>query len=108
MLGHRKNEWASCRLTKPRFAKIDGLVELTKMRSAKRGYGSKLLQSVCQEADKLGKSLIVHVESTDGEKSEADLISWYAKHGFEQIQDSPPLMARCAKVTDQTVIKSKT
>lgn len=61
----------------------------------RKGYATTLLQDVCQEADAHGKTLLVFVKPYgDIEMSKTQLGDWYAKFGFQVIQEQPCLMAR--------------
>lgn len=56
----------------------------------KQGWGTKLVQEACSNADDLGKLLVIHIN-----RGNPQLENWYAKFGFEKIQDIPEiLMAR--------------
>lgn len=60
------------------------------------GLATKLLREVTMEADREGKTLLLWVRPY-GTMGERDLIAWYRKFGFEEIQQSPVLMARAAR-----------
>lgn len=67
--------------------------------SASRGHGaaSALLAKVITEADLNHMALLVVVEPFDDEPLDlAALSSWYSRHGFKLIQDSPRVMVRPA------------
>mgnify|MGYP001578879612 CR=1 FL=1 len=74
--------------------------EITKVHTdpeaQRRGDATRLLEQVCSEADALGITLVLWPKpyGDDIALSQAQLIAWYGKHGFLQIQPEPPLMAR--------------
>lgn len=51
-----------------------------------KGSGTRLIKAICAEADHADKVLILLPLE--------DKIKWYTSLGFEQIQDSPPIMMR--------------
>ena len=55
-----------------------------------KGLGTKLLKSVCKEADLDGTTLILMPDSDKLEK-------WYNTHDFKRVQDEPVLMIRVPK-----------
>ena len=94
MLGHREYEQASCtiRMIADLPMSLRDSVRLvhdlyTTPGKTGQGEGTKLLKSVCEEADSLGITLIL---MPDNDKLEA----WYNKHGFTRTQDNPVIMAR--------------
>jgi N-acetylglutamate synthase-like GNAT family acetyltransferase len=77
----------------------DGVREITKLRvpaeARKQGWASSLLGKITAEADRKGIVLVLWpMPFDDGPLDQAQLIAWYSKHGFEQIQPLPVLMAR--------------
>lgn len=54
-----------------------------------KGYASAMLREICQQASREGKALMLMPDNRD-------LATWYARHGFEIVQQSPLLMARQA------------
>lgn len=55
-----------------------------------KGQGTRLLRSVCIEADKDGMTLILMPDSEKLEK-------WYNGFDFQRVQDEPVLMVRTPK-----------
>lgn len=55
-----------------------------------KGQGTKLMQQICADADRLGKILMLVSDNTQLEK-------WYNKFGFERVQEKPILMFRHPK-----------
>lgn len=49
-----------------------------------KGYGSKLLKMICDEADKENAILMLQIVSS-GEMSDEDLTEWYRKYGFVEL-----------------------
>lgn len=60
----------------------------------RKGQASKLMWAVCKEADAWWLTLLVNVKSFDDGMSDEQLRKWYARFGFEVIQDDPCLMSR--------------
>ena len=58
-----------------------------------QGYANKLLAQIAKEADDARITIIVEPKAYD-ESEFTDLQSFYKKHGFAVIQDSPLLMMR--------------
>ena len=53
-----------------------------------KGYATLMMQSLCEQASKAGKALML--------MPEPELVTFYALHGFEVVQKNPVLMARQA------------
>jgi ribosomal protein S18 acetylase RimI-like enzyme len=66
---------------------------LVKPNMRRRGYGTKLLQEICKEADAIKASLALDVLSS-GEMTNEELKNWYWKFGFIISDD---MMIRKAK-----------
>lgn len=67
------------------------------MREEERGQGhaSALLREVCKEADAAAVMPVLFVEPFDTGLSAVDLVAWYGRHGFAEIQAEPVrMMAR--------------
>jgi len=62
---------------------------LTPESERRKGYASQMLREICQQASREGKALMLMPDTRD-------LATWYARHGFEIVQESPLLMARQA------------
>lgn len=87
-----------------RMAGIDGsvtsgLLEVKSVHTAKtqrrQGHASSLLNLLCKEADESGTILVLTPAQFDnGPIGTQQLKSWYAKFGFEVIQEKPVLMCR--------------
>lgn len=60
----------------------------------RKGHATALLHQVCAEADRSGKTLMIHVEPFGNEMTAEQLQKWYGKFGFVVVQDKPCLMAR--------------
>ncbi len=75
----------------------------TRRDSQQQGEATRLLHSVCEEADAAGVTLILWPRPYGGDValSQGQLLDWYAKFGFYQIQPEPPLMARMPWSTPQ-------
>lgn len=59
-----------------------------------KGHAGALLSTVCYEADKSRKVLILEPKPTDGRK-QSKLVKFYEKFGFKKVQSNPTiLMAR--------------
>jgi len=74
-----------------------GMLEITSLLTAVgergKGHASELLASVCAEADKAGKLLLIQPQPFDaGSMTQDQLTAWYAGHGFEVLQVEPELL----------------
>ena len=58
--------------------------------SRAKGFGSKLLREIIEDADREGTTLEIHPVPSGG-MTRKELISWYRRHGFqwEQSRASP-------------------
>lgn len=75
----------------------DDVREIASVTSTARGRGeaTALMHTVCAEADRDWKTLMIKVEPfDDGALDESKLRKWYSQFGFRVIQESPCLMAR--------------
>jgi GNAT superfamily N-acetyltransferase len=100
--GTRSNGPASLQLV--RMVGIDdsvteGLLEVKSVKTVKpqrhQGHASRLLEQVCEEADKNGTLLVLTPEQFDnGPIGSKQLQDWYERFGFAVIQDRPVLMCR--------------
>lgn len=97
MLGKREFEGASCliRMMADMPMQLRDTVRLvhdlkTDKGMRGKGQGTKLLNQVCEEADKEGKVLILMPDSDKLEK-------WYHGFNFERTQDKPVIMVRQPK-----------
>jgi GNAT superfamily N-acetyltransferase len=68
----------------------------------KRGHATRLMESVCQQADDTNIALIVNPQVYDGDISQKKLIKFYEKFGFTQIQKKPLLLVRYPTQPDLT------
>ena len=69
-----------------------------------RGHASALLREVCNEADAAGVMLVLFVEPFGTGLSADDLVAWYGRHGFAEIQARPVrMMARMIGATPRTL-----
>lgn len=94
MLGKREFEGASCwvrMMTDLPMQLRDSVRLIHDLKTDKgmrgKGQGTKLLQQVCEEADKAQKVLIL---MPDNDKLE----TWYNKFDFKRTQDNPVIMVR--------------
>ena len=89
-LGNRILGPATCALSESEV--MAGVIELSSLEvpewHRKKGAANKLMDAICEEADKASKVLLLK-PANDGW-----LVKWYASHGFRKIQDTPVLMAR--------------
>ena len=90
MLGKRKYGSAVCELRYSTALPIDLRQAVREVFNVKsdvkgKGDGSKLMQSIAEEADKANKMLIL---IPDNEKLE----KWYGKFGFEKVQTEPSVL----------------
>jgi len=61
----------------------------------RKGYATALLRDVCLDADMHAKTLLIFVRPYIGsEMTKQQLRAWYARLGFQAIQEQPLLMAR--------------
>jgi hypothetical protein len=67
----------------------------------RKGHATHLMHDVCLEADRLGFVLLLQVRPFDDGMTEEQLMKWYGRFGFEQIQPDPVLMARQPRNTIQ-------
>ena len=106
MLGQQSYGTASCML---KYSSAlpwdlrDNVRELCKLtaNTKGKGHGTKLLEHICQEADKYSKILIL---IPDNEK----LVRFYERFGFELMQTEPEmLMVRNPAVIARTPVEGK-
>lgn len=90
------NEYGSARINaNPDLP--DGVLEVVNVfvNPAHRGdgYGTSLIEAICEDADRSGTVLLLRPDAEDGD-NEA-LTGWYRRFGFDVIQTEPVmLMAR--------------
>jgi GNAT superfamily N-acetyltransferase len=101
MRGQRTHGNATCRLSYSQAIPAHmrgGIREITSIYVSEsfRGCGdaSALMKEVCNEADDNAIVLMLIPKPFDHGLDQLQLIAWYARHGFIQIQDNPILMAR--------------
>ncbi len=106
MLGIRRFDTATCvvrySLALPASLQ-DNVREIHDVKSGMKGkrHGSKLMELVCSEADRLQKILILLPDSVKLEK-------WYNGFGFETVQSEPvSLMARNPKQPAEIAARGK-
>jgi hypothetical protein len=86
----------------------DGMREVLSVRTPaedqRKGYATALLAAVCEEADAARKVLLL-MPKQQGDMSQAQLIGWYQRFGFEQlpalpsvVEGAPVLMARRVRI----------
>lgn len=102
-VGARNHEGASLQvrisLALPKRMR-DRTREITKLHTAeqfqRQGYATQLMLDVCEEADRNGMTLMLWPRpyGDDIALSQAMLIRWYQRFGFQVIQPDPVLMAR--------------
>lgn len=115
MLGFRRVGGASLRLRIPQSLpkhmhdKMREVVELkTDPSLRKRGYATSLMHSVCRDADKYVRILLLYPKAFQDEQglNDGQLQDWYSRQfGFMPIQANPVLMARMVGATPQTSLK---
>lgn len=109
-IGSRQYETATLRVCIPTGLPPhmhQGVLELTHINvpveDQRKGYGTKLLAQVCEEADEQSKILFLSALSSGG-LSTTQLSMWYMKFGFKVIQPGKPvLMARQPRIAMRTV-----
>jgi len=88
-LGNRRLGAATCKLSESEV--MPGIIELSSLHvdewHRRKGVANKLMDTLCEEADKARKVLMLMPD-------EEWLTKWYESHGFEQIQAEPLIMAR--------------
>jgi ribosomal protein S18 acetylase RimI-like enzyme len=102
-LGPRSNGYASLMLCTPTglppHMRRD-IVEVCGLRTDESaqgcGHASSLMASVCDEMDKAGKHLFLHVDPPEGTDI-VRLTHFYRRFGFGAIQVAPLLMSRSPK-----------
>jgi len=102
-VGARNHEGASLQvrisMALPKHMR-DRTRELTKIHTAaefqRQGYATQLVLNACEEADRDGITLVLWPRpyGDDIALSQAMLIRWYERFGFQVIQPDPVLMAR--------------
>ena len=89
-LGNRILGPATCTLSESEV--LAGVIELSNLAvpkwHRKKGAANKLMDAICEEADKAQKVLMLMPAESEW------LLKWYASHGFKVFQNSPVLMAR--------------
>jgi len=89
-LGNRILGPATCVLSESEA--VPGVIELSSFVVSglhrRKGAGNKMMDTICEEADKSGKVIMLMPIDCQW------LQSWYSSHGFVKIQDEPVLMAR--------------
>lgn len=94
------NEHASCRVVQnpelpPEMDRVREVVDVhTDGGYRRQGYGTELMQAVCDEADALGFVLILQPKPFGDGLDKDKLIGWYQRFGFIKTQNKPVLMAR--------------
>lgn len=96
-LGKRRMGYSSLMLSHADLpGKLADVIEISNVITdplhRKRGNASRLLRTICEEADESGAVLML---MPDGDEW---LPSWYEKHGFQTIQTEPALMARPPRI----------
>jgi GNAT superfamily N-acetyltransferase len=95
-----ENEHASCEVVKnpelpPEMDRVRELVRVwTDTEHRKQGYGTELVQSVCDDADAENVVLILQPRPFGHKHGLTALEGWYRRFGFIRTQDNPVLMAR--------------
>jgi GNAT superfamily N-acetyltransferase len=91
---------------------IDGLDNVRMLKNLytskthrKQGYARQLLTHICAKADTEGFAVLLEPKS-DEDIEQLSLVAMYNKHGFEELQASPLLLARFPKpLADSVTIK---
>lgn len=78
------------------FDPMPGVLEVASCRtehgSRRQGYGTKLMQEICGDADIERQVIVLMPKAYDGGPKELD--KFYGRFGFIKIQRAPVLMAR--------------
>jgi GNAT superfamily N-acetyltransferase len=94
------NEHARCEVVKnpelpPEMDRVREVVRVwTDPEHRRQGFGTQLMQAVCEEADCERIVLILQPRPYDTGIGKDKLIAWYKRFGFVKTQDKPVLMAR--------------
>lgn len=97
--GIRTHKQASLRLAIPEGVPEDmrpRMREIVSVSSGnpRKGQATALLYKVCREADKAGFVLLLEAKPFESGMETEQLLHWYERFGFLQIQLEPALMAR--------------
>ena len=103
MLGRHQIGSASCRIVEamgvPEHMR-EGLRELIDLTASnpRKGHATALMTKICAEADRARITLLLTAKPFQDGMTDAQLRDWYARFGFQQIQDEPILMARQVQI----------
>jgi GNAT superfamily N-acetyltransferase len=103
-----KNEHASCRVVQnpelpPEMDRVREVVRVwTDEDHRRQGYGTELMQAVCDEADVLGVVLMLQPLPFGEGVTKEKLMAWYSRFGFVKTQSKPVLMARAPSFKPRT------
>lgn len=105
MKSHWSNEHASlkCVVNSELPAHLHKVREITHLeteeKSRKQGFATELLKQVCDAADDHQIALLITPRPYDNKPMKLkELVNWYKKFGFTQIQYDPVLMARQPRI----------
>ena len=111
MKPHYSNEHSSAEVVKTTIAGADGVLELVRVwtdpEARRQGYATELMQSLCADADREGRVLMLNPKPFGQVAGLVDLARWYERFGFVVIQQTPRLMARRPQVAVQPEIASE-
>lgn len=97
MLGLRIHKQASLRVAVPTSLPAHMQKHMRELISIdsevqRQGHATGLMHNVCQEADNACMTLLVQVNPFRGGMTAEQLITWYSKFGFIEIQNDPVVM----------------
>jgi ribosomal protein S18 acetylase RimI-like enzyme len=93
-VGKRQRGGCSCVLSHSDAmpANLKSVIEISQLHTEEwhrnKGHANKLMDSICEDADKSGSVLMLMPAEHEW------LVHWYETHGFQVIQTGPVLMAR--------------
>jgi len=94
-LGNRVLGYATCKLVVSQAIPNMRLIEINSLHTnehhRRKGWATKLINKICDEADEVGVGLLLMPDT-------AELQTWYTTLGFQTLQEKPViLMARPPK-----------
>lgn len=75
---------------RPQLREVSALYVPTADR--RKGYAAELLDRVCDEANACGMTLMLIVRPYEEGITQAELESFYERHGFKKIQEAPTVL----------------
>lgn len=102
--GPRVHKQASLRVVIPQGvpeSMRQGMREIVGVTSEnpRKGHATALMHTVCAEADHTRMVLMLEAKPFAEGMTQEQLETWYARFGFQKIQETPVLMARQAQVS---------